>query len=241
MSLTDLKQSLWSRAEITIALKNRIVGGIPTNANLIEGWIAANMTELSEEKRAELAQKTKEELPAAVEETASKMWTTFKRDETGLYIEGRQVKALFKESANILRELLIKSEKKGAKGKEAGNGSKSRFTNFKAKLAERLFVEEEKIYFLRDDQPVTEPDGSEERGIHVMTAQGPRTALKRVDYVAAPATITFHVRWLPDGVIDREIIELLLEHGSMNGLGADRSQGSGLFTVEAVRELQLRR
>lgn len=222
---------LWKRIAVTIAIKNRIVGGIPTNPNLIKGWIAASMPDVAEAEREKLAAKTAQELPAAVEEASKAMWTTFKVDTTGLYIENRQVKAMFKESANILRDMLVKADKR-AKGE-----GKSRFTNLKSKLAERLFVEEEKIYLFRNDKPIAKPDGSEERAIHVITAMGPRTALKRVDYVQAPATIKFNLRLLDDGVIDTELVKVLLEHSSYNGLGTDRSQGNGLFEVLDVVEL----
>lgn len=225
---------LWTRIGITLSIKNRVVGGVPTDPKLISGWLSANMPDVDAAEREKLATATLAQLPALTEEKAEGMWTTFKRDASGLYIEGRQVKAMFKESANILRDMLTKADKK-TKGE--GDSSKSKYTNLKAKLAERLFVEDDKIFFKRDKKNILAPDGNEERAIHVMTAQGPRTALKRVDYVSAPAAIIFTCRFLNDGVVDLGLIETLLEHSSWNGLGADRSQGNGLFEVSEVKEI----
>ena len=215
----------------TLELTNRLVGGIPSNPNLIEPWIRATMKEASDEDRKKIVDGTLKELPTLVDEKSQTMWTTFKKDSKGIYIEGRQVKSMFKENANILRELLVKLDKK-AKGE-----GKSKYTNYKSKLAERLFVTDEKIYFQRDGKTLEAPDGAEEKAIHVMTAQGERDALKRFDFVSAPAQISFKMKVLNDGTVTEDDIKILLEHASLNGLGADRSQGNGLFKVVEVKEL----
>lgn len=234
MKLEEL--NLWKRHSITLGITNRIVGGVPTDPELIKGWISANMPEVVAEEQRKLAEKTLAELPKATEEKAEGMWTTFKRTDAGVYIEGRQVKALFKECANILREKLIQEERKGRKAEE--KTTKSAFTALKAKLAERLFVEEHVVFIQRGGKNLPKPDGMEERAIHVDTAQGPRTALKRVDYIMAPASVKFTVRFLDDGVINLDLIKIILEFGGWNGLGADRSQGNGLFQVIEIQELE---
>lgn len=245
-----LNVNLWKRFEIVLDIRNRVVGGIPTNPELIKGWVAANMPSVSEDEKAKLVEKTVAELPQAAEEKAEGMWTTFKQDAQGIYFEGRNVKSMLKECANILREKLIASEKENAKATKKEkpeaelekNGKaekvpKSRFTNLKAKLAERIFVEEDKIRFMRDGVALLKVDGDEERAIHVMTAQGPRTALKRCDYVNGPVELKFTVRMLDDGLVDADLVETLLEFGGWNGLGADRSQGNGLFDVKSIKAI----
>ena len=223
--------NIWKRFDITLGIRNRIVGGIPTDPELIKGWIGANMPKVAEAERVELASKTVADLGAATEEVAEAMWTTFKRDEKGVYIEGRQVKAMFKEAANILRETLIKAEDKA-------DAKKSRFTALRSKVAERLFIETEHIHILRDGKPLAKPDGNEERAIHVFTPQGKRSALKRVDFVSNPANVRFVVRHLAgDGLVDRDLMETLLDFSGWNGLGADRSQGNGLFDVVEIQPL----
>lgn len=229
MKLSELK--MWTTYDVRLGIKNRLVGGIPTDPELIAGWIQANMPAATADEKEKLAARTLDELPAATEEKAEGMWTTFKKDEIGIYIEGRQVKAMFKESANILRDMLIKHEGKKASKEDK---TKSRFTNLKARLAERLFVVEDRVHFTRKGASLTKPDGTEERAIHVMTAMGPRSALKRFDYVTAPAEIAFTVKHLNDGVVDLELIQILLEHSGANGIGADRSQGNGLFEVVEI-------
>jgi hypothetical protein len=267
MSLLDLKNKMWTRFEVVLEFKNRVIGGIPNDKNLIEAWIGAKMPDKAADEKQKLVDATVAELPKLAEEKAEGMWTTFKTDEKGIYLEGRCVKAMYKESANIMRELLIQHEsqtradqaKAAAKAEEAkkaekseedddeeeekkggkkesrsAKAAKSRFTGIKAKLAERLFVEEDKVYLMRSDgSHITKPDGNEEKPIHIMTTQGPRTALKRFDYVNTPV-IKFTLRHMNDGIVDLELIQVLLEHSAWNGLGADRSQGNGLFTVRSI-------
>jgi hypothetical protein len=78
------------------------------------------------------------------------------------------------------------------------------------------------------------PDSVDSRPISVVTRQGPRTALKRFEFVVQPR-ITFQILVLANGVgnglIGEEELRRMLEFGGMLGIGADRSQGEGVFTV----------
>ena len=180
---------------------------------MIRAWLEAKLG--ASEATEALIFQTESEIQVAVDEGEKESWTGFKRDETrGLYLEGRQVKAMLKECANVLREQLG-------------------ITAFKARVAERVFVEEDQIYLGKE-----EPDGSVERPIHVMTRMGPMTALKKADYVE-DATVCFTLRALKQPMLTKEkdrimpsaYIPLLLKLGQNIGLGADRSQGNGRFIV----------
>lgn len=234
MSKLSLK---WQKYAVELQIQNRVVGGIPTSPNLIEGWLKAHMPLVSEDERATLAAKTADELPQATEEKAQGMWTTFKTDDEGPYLESRNVKAALKEAANILRSMLEKGEKKAKDGDDEKKG-KSRFTNLRSKLAERVFVDEDKLHFLDGkNKKLVKVDGNEERAIHVMTAMGPRNALKRYDYIDGGRRIRFTLKVLDDGLVDEELLAVLLEYAGQNGLGADRSQGNGLFEVKRLQAL----
>lgn len=223
----------WQRYNITLRVKNRLVGGIPNDPKLIEGWLKAAMPKLDDAERAKLKEATLAELPAATEERASGLWPVFKCDPHGIYLEGRQLKAMFKEAANILRDTLMKAEK----GDKAANDKKSRYTNLRARVAEHLFVEEDRIHIKRDGKNMAKADGNEEKPIHVMTAQGPRDALKRFDFVDAPAEVSFTVRTLSSGVVDEALLKVMLEYAGWNGLGADRSQGAGQFELVTLSKI----
>jgi hypothetical protein len=205
-----------------------IAGGTPKHGDLLKGWIDATNKELSAEERAKLVDATKAELPDISEAKEAKSWVGFKSDGDGLYIEGRQVKAMLKESANIIKKIAPTR-----KDKKSPNGVG--ITAFKSKVADHVFVVETKIHLTKGGEPVKEKDEHEERPIHVMTAQGPRNSIKRTDLVH-DAEIEFTVRRLNDAAVPEKALYAVLAYGQHIGLGADRSQGMGTFRVTSVEK-----
>tara|TARA_R110000824_G_C15190516_1_gene674685 strand:- start:438 stop:1115 length:678 start_codon:yes stop_codon:yes gene_type:complete len=213
-----LLEGLWIYYDVNITV-GRIVGGVPFNEKMIEGWIKAKHPD--ETVHAALIEETKESVDQARDESEKATWVGFKKDDDyGLYIEGRQVKAMLKESASVLR---VRFD----------------IAAFKSKVAERLYVTDQKIYL-----GVSEPTGSDERPIHVVTPMGPRSALKKSDYVE-DAELSFTVKALDEPlkttkeknrVLPSAYVPALLEYASENGLGADRSQENGKFTVDSIEE-----
>ena len=207
--------NLWDTYHLTL-VRDNIAGGLPTDPRLIDAWQQARWSKaaklLPEDPKtpAEAVENTLELLPGVPEEAG---WTTFARDPAGhLCLEGRQVKAALKESANVLKGLLPVNGK---------------VIPLRSKLAERVFVKERLLPLLRDGRPLTEPDGTVERPIHVMTAQGPRSALKRAD-VCNEVYVECTLVVVRDGLVTEPMLRTLLDHIDENGLGADRSQGYGV-------------
>lgn len=201
---------LWKQYEVELQV-SKIGGGIPRHPEMVKRWQEARGG-------------NEEQIAASVEslgtqalddtEDVKALWTGFCSDEKGLYIEDRNVKAMIKESANIVKEVV------GVKA-------------LKSKVAERVFVKPKRIYLGK-----MEPDGMHEKPIHVMTRQGPRTALKRLDY-CKDVKVSFGLKVVADKVVTEGVLRVIFEHGSENGLGSDRSQGFGTFEIlrfEAVGE-----
>jgi len=221
MGIFRSQSKLWSRYRCQIQFRDKVMGGIPKDPKLIEGWLRgkAGIEDVEEVRVAMI--RTLQERGAegidfnspyeAVEKAAeaiagTKETSGFKRDKVhGLYIESRQVKAALKEATNILHGgERVGPTKKGAR----------------AYLAERVFPTPDQIFLGR-----TEPDGIEMVVGHVSGPQGPRSTLGYHEY-ARGATILFDVlvarndidqSWWPD------IWQLIEE----NGIGALRSQGYG--------------
>lgn len=103
---------MWHKYEVVIQIRDRIVGGIPKNPEMIKAWLAARGLE-------DLEEQTKKEMADQLTEGS---WQGFKRDADGLYIEARQVKASWKMAANVIRKVI---KFKGP---------------MRARLAERLFI-----------------------------------------------------------------------------------------------------
>src|SRR3954467_9156618 len=83
-----------------------IAGGIPSDPNVAEGWLKTTLgIDKGEVLRTAVAETmiargiTADE--AAEEISKNRHLNGFKRDENGLYIEGRQLKAAMKEAASV--------------------------------------------------------------------------------------------------------------------------------------------
>lgn len=227
-----LRDQLFACYRTRLEFQDRILGGIPRDPKLIEAWlrkgtgvtndeeIRAMMVRTLIESGVEVTEGTSyEDMVAAAEKVAAvKQSMGFKRDENGLFIEDRQVKAGIKEAVNILF---------------AGPDSASRWGVTKkgprAFTAERVFVSPLRIYLQRDGQRLQQPDGMAMQTIHAETPKGPVNSLLYAEY-CENAVIEFDVQVLLDEVRpgDWPKIWMLME---LNGIGASRSQSFGKFNV----------
>jgi hypothetical protein len=222
---------LWTRYRVTIRIDNRLMGGVPKDPKVIEGWLKARMgldqgdqlrdmvaTTLRNLGHEVPAQATEAEIEQAIHSTVGDKSTNgFLRDEHGLFIEGRQVKALLKETTSILYPYAI--AKWGVTRKAP-----------RSFLAERVFCEEDRIPLGRQ-----EPDGVASFIGHVTGPQGPRSTLTYVEFCERPV-LSFTVMSLEDA-ITLDVWDRILETAQREGLGALRSQGHGTFTVTNVELL----
>jgi len=212
----NFDKTLYDDYRVTLHLID-IAGGTPAHPDMIKGWIDATNKEKSEAERQALKDATAEELPELATEKEEKSWVRFKRDDKGIYVEGRCIKAALKEAANIVKNAVKTTDKKGNEV-----GSKA----LKSKFAECVFVAEDRIHVLTEEgDPVTEAQ-SEERPVHVMTAQGPRTSLKRSE-VLYDVKIIFTVQLAKTGAVSEKALFSALAYLDKLGIGADRSQGRG--------------
>jgi len=191
---------IWKKYKVTLSFRKRLVGGIPQQPDALRRWL---------EFRGKEQHYT--EMLGGIEPTQTPK-IGFLRDDEGLYIESRQIKAGLKEAANAIKSI-------------AG------VRNMRAKVKERVFVSPARI---RLDREV--PDGDFVRIVHGMTMLGPRTSMKICEYVEKPE-ITFFLKVLDDGVITEEHLRMMFEWLSEAGLGAERSQDEGKFEVKEITEL----
>lgn len=219
---TDQYKPFWTRYRATLQFREKLMGGIPRDPKLIEGWIRTKTGLIDNEMKSLLIRtlnesgvEVREEMtPEEIDEAASKIaglkeTTGLKRDEYGLFVEERQVKAMLKECVNVL----YAGERVGPTKK----GAKAYFT-------ERVFVNPDRIYL-----GIDEPSGIEMIIGHVSGPQGPRSTLGYHEYALRP-TVTFDV------LVARDLIEEswwpdIWRHAQENGFGALRSQGHGRFDL----------
>lgn len=218
-------------------MRDKLMGGIPKNPEVVEGWIRSKSGITDEQEIQSLVRRTmidqgtwKPDMSDEEIEQASKLvaglkeTTGFKRDtEGGLYIESRQIKAALKEAVSILYagETWGATRRQNARGEDVtgyrGKGPKQY-------LAERVFVSPDHLLL-----GCIEPDGVELVIGHIIGPQGPRSTLGYHEYTTG-SRLEFDVLVARDVVEEHrwpDIWELMQE----NGIGALRSQGYGRFDI----------
>lgn len=227
---------------VQIQFEDKVCGGIPNDPKIIESWIASKTGIKDEERLRAMAARfiamdggvdpdaavDLGVLDKAVEQVANVTnLCVFRRDENGIYLENRHIKACLRESTNILYA-----------GTRFGPTKKSP----KSFVAERLFVEEMRIYLNgRNDggdlKPKVRADGTLTFTGHVSGPTGERSVLTRYEYAVQPEAV-FHLlvatdpktNKLYDDLNEARMLETLA-HCQRIGLGALRSQSMGMFKV----------
>lgn len=214
------EKKMYRKYRVQLQIRDKILGGIPKNPELIQGWLKSKG--LEEKAIEEIAAKTEPAVAVAIEEETNKAWTGFKSDEDGVYIEGRQVKALLKEACSMLR---IAVKKRGTK----------------QVLQHGTFVKPEKIYLNVDDGDDSiafeKPTDHLEMVAHVVGPRGPRSTIKRHDYVERPF-INIEIWVVDNEMIPMQAIKDMLTLGQEIGLGCSRSQDFGKFDLVSFEEIK---
>ncbi len=218
-----------------IQVRDLMVGGIPSDPSVIAKWLEARLqvqdaalTELVQdvlrERFADDTPSIDEQIAAVMESGRGPSVNGFKRDQvTGeLVYEGRCMKAAIKEWANSAYPGLDWPGKT-----EVSRGFRK---GLMATLAERVFVPHRHIGL-----GVKEPSRVEERIKHVMTPQGPRSTISRVEVVESPQ-LEFTVR-VHDDFLPPEAWARIWARGEDIGIGSDRGRSDGMFDLIAFDRL----
>jgi hypothetical protein len=230
-----VETNTFQKYRVELTFTKWVIGGIPQDPQIMEGWLAKKFTEGDSEKM-ELRDhmlRTLDQLGVDVDEgmsieqlreaakktAALQKGNTFFRDENGLYLSDYQIKAMFKECTNIL----YAGERWGVTKK----GPKSF-------LAERVFVDEYRIHLGR-----VEPDDSWLQIGQVTGPQGPRSTLTYYDYCVQPS-IAFTVSSLRDCISEQQWEEILIL-GQRIGLGSLRSLAHGQFKITGLEKVPNRK
>ncbi len=142
-----------------------------------------------------------------VEKIEEKGWTGFHADDKGLFIYEYMIKGFLKAAGNVLKESL-------------------KIKALRSKIDDYVFISPRRIYLGKE-----RPDGYIERPLRAMTMQGPRVTLARSDKINEGQEIEFTITLLPHKEINWKVIDKLLAHGELMGLGQFRNGGYGRFKV----------
>lgn len=228
------------RLETTYAvIARRVKDGILTEeeGERIKADVRTRYQEMAAKERAqreaagEVDSTENPELSEAAKEAVEARWSTFFQDHRGIYLEARTIKAAIREAHSSL-----------------GTFTKGRTERKRSGHNDGTYVvgttDSEKVYLLRNGEHIPEPDDFEDRVVLLKTAQGPRSALKRIDVVLGKeegpdfgATIRFRIGLLQECSITEEDLISALSLLEFKGLGAMASLGFGKFVITSFKRL----
>lgn len=199
------------RYQVTLEV-DYLVGGIPSDPKVAEGWIkkslGADNADLISEMVATTMIERGIEVGEAVEEVIAKAHLNgFKRDDKGLYLEGRCVKAAIKEASNILWP----KRRWGPTNK----GTRSFW-------AEHVFIVDDRIH-MGLDQPT---------GIHQRFVQTWRGSSIQYEEYVEKALLSFElITDAGEDIIAADDWAQLWVCGEQQGVGSSRAVGYGRYVV----------
>jgi hypothetical protein len=205
----------------TITVRN-MAGGVPSDPRVAEGWLKTKLTDNRDDLIRDLVAQTMVERGVTADEATelvdiAKHLNGFKRNEHGLYFEGRQLKAGIKEAASVARATDKLKSRWGSTSKGV--------LGF---VAEHIMVVEDTLQLRHPDstEPVTEPSR-----ILQSFPKNPRTGQTGIQYTEVIDEATFDFTVISDHKFTDEEWAMLWLTGEQQGIGASRSQGFGRYEV----------
>jgi len=204
---------MWKLANVKMCFAGKLCGSVPLKKEIVSSWLEARMPKEKPEDGKSI-EEIKQEVLESIEDIQEKVTLGFQNNPKGLVVRSGTIKAHLKDCSNQIKDSI-----------------KPQIKAFRSKVANKLYVKEYWIHLNRDGNAINEADGEFDQPVHVMTAQGPRNALKTIRYVEQ-ATLEFTLMLLEDKEITEEVIEKVFEYGSVHGYGGERGMGEGRYSYE---------
>lgn len=217
----------FTRYRVELQVADKLIGGVPKDPDTIRKWIESRVAQgadlalqqtIEDTVAAMTAESGESPAPRDVLDAVAREiegGNGFKTVNGQLVYEGRCMKSALKEACNVAYP--------GTTWPGKPQGIRKGLMRF---LAERVFVDD--LYI---PLGVSEPSGTEQRIKHIITAQGPRSAINVVDYVTKPA-LTFTVSVLDD-FLPAAAWARIWQCAEEIGIGADRARSDGKFELLA--------
>lgn len=204
---------MWIYGEIAMTFNRRLCGSVPLKKEIVESWLTARMPKRKPQEGKSI-EEIETEVLESIEDIEEKVTLGFQENEKGLFVRSGTIKAHVKDSANQIKDVI-----------------KPPVKNFRGKVANKFYIDEYHVYLKRNDDFIQSEDGEFDQPVHVITRQGPRSALKIIQFLNQPS-LQFHCKLMIDKEVIPENIEQVFEYGSIHGYGGERGMGEGRYSYQ---------
>lgn len=231
--VTGLK---WDVFLLRMQFEGRIMGAVPMERQIVKGWLETKAPTHAPEGARPL-----DELAAEVEQSTAWVDDVEETESTREDPEGmKRVTSVFQKHPEkgylAVRAGTIRAHLKDC-ARQLFQAKQVNVPVFRSKVANFVYVKPYWVPIVRTDgengHVLRKPDGWDERPIHVITMQGPRSALKKSMFVEDVELWTV-IGLLQNPFVKPEHLELILTYGGIHGYGAERSLGEGQYEHELI-------
>lgn len=216
----------WRSLKVIIRFRDKLLAGKPKSLKVAEAMVKARgLEDRLQVKEITDPNEVAEEVKIASEAGLCEFHR--REGKPGIWYPCNNIKAGLKENWSVMG---LSYEKRGSKGALA----EGVFVYSDVKSAKGDMNELDWIFLGK------EPDGIEEGVVHTNGPTGPRSSLKRNEYVVG-REVTFYVN-IATAVLSKldgdQGLAKTLVHFQHHGLGASRSQGYGKFDIVSVEDVE---
>lgn len=245
MNLLDKLQKteyeLHSIYKITLKFVTPIHGALPLDPDGITTYLELRKepVEIIEEQITEMSE-------TSLEEEIKKITTTFKKDIKGYYFGSYAFQACIKDVGSTLGYFVKYHGTKQVF--QHGMNIWKDVTDKASGLSEAELLDLKyfrigdaiktyKLYFERDGEILTEPDGLATDGFTTSGPKGSRSIVKCSHYFEN-AELSFEIWLQPHAKINEEMLLNMLSRSQDNALGSGRQAGKGKFRIVALEKVK---
>lgn len=226
-----MSHPLWTEFQVTWDFVTKLCASVPADPALRQAWLESrqpavrppssrSMTEINEEVVATLAETEPEDELGGL--------LVFQRVEGQLAQRTATIRAHIKDCARVLSNQYV--------GKIKGERS------WATRVVNGVYLKPFGLSVMGTDftpihrhagGPVINPDGRFDKAVQVKTMQGPRSAIKTIEFVIG-ASLTFTLRILQakgnKPSVAEDDLHTLFQYGGVHGYGGERGDGEGQYT-----------
>ncbi len=227
---------MWTIYHAEFELLTKLCGGLPADPELQRRFLEGRKPKHKPPDGMSITE-IAQELAETIEDSEEPGLNVFQRVDGKLVVGMRTLRAHWKDMGGKLSRLYV--------------GKLDTGKSFNVKVKDSIYYPPQVKWVTilhKDGKPFTEPTGTYDKPIHIITRQGPRSAIKTIEFVdEAFLQFQLYVLTTPTRIVEgKEVpgkpiineadLETIFQYGSVHGYGPERGDGEGKYICTLTKE-----